>query len=82
MFGSVGSGNGSGARADAGGRDAFREAQRSTVRMSRLRMAVACRPATKRRNLRQVTSRVGSDLRCRCPESVRCKVFVRQCMTG
>ena len=72
MFGSLGSGKVSGARADAGGHDAFE--RRRDLGVSRPRMAVACRQATKRRNLRQVMSWVESE------DAAVPKVFVRQCI--
>jgi len=74
MFGFLGSGNVSGARADAGGHDGLE--RRREVGVSRLRIAVACRHETKRRNLRQITSWV------ECEDAAVPKVFVRHCIAG
>jgi hypothetical protein len=72
MFGSLGSGNVIGARVDAGGHNVF--GRRREIGVSRPRIAVACRQATKRRNLRQVMSWVESE------DAAVPKVFVRQCI--
>lgn len=72
MFGSLGSGNVSGARGLT--QSATMRSRGAEVGVSKPRIAVACRQATKRRNPRQVVSWVESE------DAAVPKVFVRRCV--